>query len=153
MAALRDDTKLVLYVGASAKPDILLFSAAGAPLGRVLWEGRARVLAAGWTSGEQLLVVDDAAQVRWVGGGGACLAAMGLLSVHRVASQCCWAGGQCDTAIDAPWGAHTLPLHLCCRCTCSACAGSGCRTASPWGQRWRRREWRQRRCSETAWRC
>ena len=66
VAALRDDTKLVLYVGASAKPDILLFSAAGAPLGRVLWEGRARVLAAGWTSGEQLLVVDDAAQVQWV---------------------------------------------------------------------------------------
>ncbi|KAL4440601.1 hypothetical protein ABPG75_003602 [Micractinium tetrahymenae] len=63
VAALRDDTKLVLYVGAAARPDIQLYSAAGGPLGRVLWEPRARVAAAGWTSGEQLLVLDDAAQV------------------------------------------------------------------------------------------
>jgi hypothetical protein len=60
----------VLYVGAASKPDIQLLSAAGAPLGRVLWEPRARVLAAGWTSGEALLVLDDAAQVgREVGRG------------------------------------------------------------------------------------
>lgn len=64
VAALRDDTKLVLYVGAAARPDIQLFSAAGSPLGRVLWEPRARVATAGWTSQEQLLVLDDAAQVR-----------------------------------------------------------------------------------------
>lgn len=66
VAAVRDDTKLVLYVGAAARPDIQLFSAAGVPLGRVLWEPRSRVAAAGWTAAEQLLVVDDAAQVgRW----------------------------------------------------------------------------------------
>lgn len=63
VAALRDDSKLVLYVGAAAQPDIQLYSAAGGPLGRVLWEPRARVAAAGWTSQEQLLVLDDATQV------------------------------------------------------------------------------------------
>ncbi|PRW05770.1 Vacuolar sorting-associated 16 [Chlorella sorokiniana] len=63
VAALRDDSKVVLFVGGFTKPDIQLFSAAGHPLGRVLWDSRARVVAAGWTRGEQLLVVDDAAQV------------------------------------------------------------------------------------------
>ena len=63
VAALRDDTKLVLYMGAAARPDIQMFSAAGAALGRALWEPRTRVTAAGWTADEQLLVVDDAAQV------------------------------------------------------------------------------------------
>lgn len=56
--------QVVLYVGGFTKPDIQLFSAAGHPLGRVLWDSRARVVAAGWTRSEQLLVVDDAAQVR-----------------------------------------------------------------------------------------
>ena len=56
--------QVVLYVGGFTKPDLQLFSAAGLPLGRVLWDSRARVVAAGWTQAEQLLVVDDAAQVR-----------------------------------------------------------------------------------------
>lgn len=56
--------QVVLYVGGFTKPDLQLFSAAGLPLGRVLWDSRARVVAAGWTKAEQLLVVDDAAQVR-----------------------------------------------------------------------------------------
>ena len=68
VAALRDDTKLVLYVGAASRPDIQILTAAGASLARVLWEPRARVLAAGWLSDETLLVVDDEAQVlgAWV---------------------------------------------------------------------------------------
>lgn len=61
---LRDDRKLVLYLGAATKPDIQLFTAAGSPLGRVLWD-KGRVLAAGWGLEEQLLVVDDRGQVRW----------------------------------------------------------------------------------------
>lgn len=56
--------QVVLYVGGFTKPDLQLFSAAGLPLGRVLWDSRARVVAAGWTKAEQLLVVDDAAQAR-----------------------------------------------------------------------------------------
>lgn len=54
---------MVLYVGAMTKPDIQIFSAAGRPLGRVLWASRARVAAAGWLAGETLLVLDDGAQV------------------------------------------------------------------------------------------
>lgn len=65
---LHPTPQVVLYVGGFTKPDLQLFSAAGRPLGRVLWDSRARVVAAGWTRAEQLLVVDDAAQVgrlRW----------------------------------------------------------------------------------------
>ena len=50
-------------MGAMTKPDIQIFSAAGRPLGRVLWASRARVAAAGWLAGETLLVLDDGAQV------------------------------------------------------------------------------------------
>ena len=63
VAALRDDAKLVLYVGSFAKPDLQLYTAAGAPTARILWDRPARLLAAGWTSAERLVVVDDAAQV------------------------------------------------------------------------------------------
>ncbi|EFN53979.1 hypothetical protein CHLNCDRAFT_135924 [Chlorella variabilis] len=62
IAALRDDSKLVLYVGGFTKPDVQVFSGAGAPLGRVLWDG-GHVLAAGWTAGEQLLVLEAGAKV------------------------------------------------------------------------------------------
>jgi hypothetical protein len=62
VAALRDESKLVLYVGGLSKPDIQILSASGAALGRVLWDG-GRVVAVGWTAAEQLLVLDDRAQV------------------------------------------------------------------------------------------
>ncbi|KAL4852826.1 hypothetical protein ACK3TF_006093 [Chlorella vulgaris] len=66
VAALRDESKLVLYVGGLSKPDIQILSASGAALGRVLWDG-GRVVAVGWTAAEQLLVLDDRAQVHMFG--------------------------------------------------------------------------------------
>ena len=58
----RDETKVVLQLGSFSRPDIQIFSAAGTPLGRVLWDG-GRVLTAGWTDSEELLVVDDRGRV------------------------------------------------------------------------------------------
>ncbi len=46
-----------------SRPDVQIFSAAGTPLGRVLWDG-GRILAAGWTDIEELLVVDDRGMVQ-----------------------------------------------------------------------------------------
>lgn len=81
--------QVVLYVGGFTKPDIQLFSAAGHPLGRVLWDSRARVVAAGWTRNEQLLVVDDAAQVRgsWTERDGSVAARIQLPRAGCVAGQ------------------------------------------------------------------
>lgn len=61
---MRDDRKVVLYVGSLTKPDIHIFTPAGAALGRVLWD-KGRIMAMGWSPAEQLLVVDDRGQVRW----------------------------------------------------------------------------------------
>lgn len=58
MAVCRDETKVVLALGASARPDIAIYDAAGGRLGRVVWDG-GRVLAAGWTDTEGLVVIDD----------------------------------------------------------------------------------------------
>lgn len=95
MAALRDDTKLVLYMGAAARPDIQLFSAAGSPLGRVLWEPRARVAAAGWTSEEQLLVLDDAAQVGRRLGVDRAASSAWVCRVWGLSGCCCPSAGWC----------------------------------------------------------
>lgn len=54
---------MVLQLGSFSRPDVLIFSAAGTPLGRVLWDG-GRILAAGWTVVEDLLVVDDRGRVQ-----------------------------------------------------------------------------------------
>jgi vacuolar protein sorting-associated protein 16 len=60
----RDETKVVLQLGSfGSRPDIQIFSAAGIPLGRVLWDG-GRILAAGWSDVEELLVVDDRGKVQ-----------------------------------------------------------------------------------------
>lgn len=65
IAVCRDETKVVLQLSGSfgSRPDIQIFSSAGLPLGRVLWDG-GRVLAAGWTDVEELLVVDDRGRVQ-----------------------------------------------------------------------------------------
>eukprot|EP00887_Chlorella_sp_A99_P002232 scaffold10.g2232.t1 len=62
VAASRDDNKVLLFKGAFAKPDVQLFTAAGRPLGRVLWD-KGRIVEAGWTSAEELVTVDDRGQV------------------------------------------------------------------------------------------
>ena len=62
IAMCRDEGKVVLHLGAFSRPDIQLFSPSGAPLGRVLWD-KGRIVAAGWTSMEELLVVDDGGRV------------------------------------------------------------------------------------------
>jgi hypothetical protein len=58
LAAFRDEAKVALHLAAFARPDVRLFDGAGEPLGRVPWDG-ARIAAAGWTRGEELLVVDE----------------------------------------------------------------------------------------------
>ena len=75
LALQRDESKLVLFVGSVSRPDLALYTSAGAPLGRVLWGG-GRVVAAGWAADERLLVVEERGQVggwseRGGGGGGA----------------------------------------------------------------------------------
>ena len=52
-----------MQLGSFSRPDVLIFSAAGTPLGRVLWDG-GRILASGWTDNEDLLVVDDRGRVQ-----------------------------------------------------------------------------------------
>lgn len=96
IAALRNDAKVVLYVGAVTKPDIQIFSAAGRSLGRVLWDSRARVAAAGWLAAENLLVLDDAAQV------GYCM--------ERVRWGCLRVGG--PAAAGSGWPATLLVTDL-----------------------------------------
>lgn len=63
VALVRDDKKVLLFRGTSARPDVAICSAAGRPLGRVLWEGP-RLVAAGWTADERLVAVDERGSVR-----------------------------------------------------------------------------------------
>lgn len=53
---------MVLQLGAFSSPDIQLFSAAGAPMGRILWNS-GHIVEAGWTSEEEFLVVNDRGMV------------------------------------------------------------------------------------------
>ena len=177
IAALRDDSKLVLYVGGFTKPDVQVFSGAGAPLGRVLWDG-GHVLAAGWTAGEQLLVLEAGAKVRlavWVDVCVCvCVHVMREHACALVAAACALAGAPPAMRRHGPLrlcarpalhSCHAMPCHaLPCpalaaaaalgRCTCSACEASACPAISPWAPSARRRAgWRRRCCSGTDWRC
>ncbi|RMZ53249.1 hypothetical protein APUTEX25_005238 [Auxenochlorella protothecoides] len=58
MATVWDEAQVRLYIGSASRPDIHIYSAAGRQLGLVLWE-RGSVLAAGWSSAEELLVVEE----------------------------------------------------------------------------------------------
>lgn len=62
MATVRDERKVVLHLGSLARPDVQIFSAAGQPLGRILWD-KERITAAGWTTDEELLIVDERGHV------------------------------------------------------------------------------------------
>lgn len=59
IAVYRDDRKVVLYVGAANSPDIFIYSACGKLLGRIVWGGKGRIVQAGWTFDESLVVVAD----------------------------------------------------------------------------------------------
>lgn len=63
MATVWDEAQVRLYIGSASRPDIHIYSAAGRQLGLVLWE-RGSVLAAGWSSAEELLVVEEEGTVR-----------------------------------------------------------------------------------------
>jgi hypothetical protein len=60
---VRDDRKLVVVTGGLTKPVVRIFTAAGAPLAAFVWDA-GRVVAMGWTSEEDLLMVEDNGEVR-----------------------------------------------------------------------------------------
>ena len=59
---VRDDRKLVVIQGAATKPVVRVFTAAGQALAAFMWD-RGRVVGMGWSSQEDLLIVEDTGQV------------------------------------------------------------------------------------------
>ena len=66
---VRDDRKLVVVTGGMTKPVVKIYTAAGAPLAASVWD-HGRVVAMGWTSEEDLLIVEDNGQVTVLHAGG-----------------------------------------------------------------------------------
>ena len=59
---VRDDRKLVVVQGAATKPVVRVFTAAGRALAAFVWD-RGRIAGMGWSSQEDLLIVEDTGQV------------------------------------------------------------------------------------------
>jgi vacuolar protein sorting-associated protein 16 len=68
IAAFRDDSKVVLYVGPAAGPNIRIFSAAGKSIGMLEWKPQyGRIIEAGWTPEEKFIIVADTGSVYYRG--------------------------------------------------------------------------------------
>lgn len=60
IAAFRDDSKVVLYVGPAAGPNIRIFSAAGKSIGTLEWKPQyGHIIETGWTPEEKFIIVAD----------------------------------------------------------------------------------------------
>ena len=61
---VRDDKKLVVVQGATTKPVVRIFTAAGEALAAFVWD-HGRIAGMGWSNQEDLLIVDDHGEVRF----------------------------------------------------------------------------------------
>ena len=61
---VRDDRKLVVVQGATTKPVVRIFTAAGEALAAFVWD-HGRIAGMGWSNQEDLLIVDDHGEVRF----------------------------------------------------------------------------------------
>ncbi len=60
---VRDDRKLVVIQGATTKPVVRIFTAAGEALAAFVWD-HGRIVGMGWSNQEELLIVEDKGEVR-----------------------------------------------------------------------------------------
>ena len=74
---VRDDRKLVVVQGATTKPVVRIFTAAGEALAAFVWD-HGRIAGMGWSNQEDLLIVDDHGEVRF--------------RICRPALPCVWLG-------------------------------------------------------------
>ena len=114
IAMVRDDRKLVVVTGGLTKPVVRIFTAAGAPLAAFVWDA-GRVAAMGWTSEEDLLMVEDNGEVRcWAHlpcmplhhapGNVKCPHSFMALGSCRAALRGFMALGSCRAALRGYWG-------------------------------------------------
>ncbi len=59
---VRDDRKLVVIQGATTKPVVRIFTAAGEALAAFMWD-HGRIVGMGWSNQEDLLIVEDHGEV------------------------------------------------------------------------------------------
>ena len=62
IAMVRDDRKLVVIQGATTKPVVRIFTAAGEALAAFMWD-HGRIAGMGWSNQEDLLIVEDHGEV------------------------------------------------------------------------------------------
>lgn len=60
---VRDDRKLVVIQGATTKPVVRIFTAAGEALAAFVWD-HGRIVGMGWSNQEDLLIIEDKGEVR-----------------------------------------------------------------------------------------
>ena len=65
VAMVRDDRKLVVVQGATTKPVVRIFTAAGEALAAFVWD-HGRIACMGWSNQEDLLIVDEHGEVRFL---------------------------------------------------------------------------------------
>ena len=63
IAMVRDDRKLVVIQGATTKPVVRIFTAAGEALAAFMWD-HSRIVGMGWSNQEDLLIIEDKGEVR-----------------------------------------------------------------------------------------
>ena len=59
---VRDDRKLVVIQGATTKPVVRIFTAAGQALAAFMWD-HGRIVGMGWSNQEDLLIVEEKGEV------------------------------------------------------------------------------------------
>lgn len=62
VAMVRDDRKLVVVTGGLTKPVVRIYTAAGHAMAAFVWD-HGRIAAMGWTSEEDLLILEDSGEV------------------------------------------------------------------------------------------
>ena len=62
IAMVRDDRKLVVIQGATTKPVVRIFTAAGQALAAFMWD-HGRIVGMGWSNQEDLLIVEEKGEV------------------------------------------------------------------------------------------
>ena len=66
IAMVRDDRKLVVVTGGLTKPVVRIYTAAGQAMAAFVWD-HGRIAALGWTSEEDLLILEDSGEVCLIG--------------------------------------------------------------------------------------
>ncbi|KAK9823042.1 hypothetical protein WJX81_002597 [Elliptochloris bilobata] len=96
IALVRDDRKIVLVTGGATKPVVTTYTAAGVRLGAFVWE-RGRIMGMGWTSEEDLMLLEQSGEVHLYSMHGQAQARSfslgGEVAREGVAACCLYGGG------------------------------------------------------------